>query len=146
MLTRRGWRGCTEEWTAGNERTVFQNHFISLLVWLDLGFIFFSHRRRSSFDFLYPISKTTSGGREGGSSAWTCLSLFIVRPSLWLSSSHKADQIQISLLVKISHFLPPLPPPNPLKAVYRRAKCLVRSDLSPVLLQYPRLTKSGLYN
>lgn len=71
---------------------------------LDLGFVLSGADNVRALTFCITISKQhLQGGREW-SSAWTCLSLFIVRTSLWLSSTHKANQIQISPLVKISHF------------------------------------------
>lgn len=67
----------------------------------------------------------------------TCMELSVNLPfslqCVWLSRSHKGNQIQISPLLKSHTSLCPPPLPNPLKAVYRSAKCLVRSDLLPAL-------------
>lgn len=127
------------QWTAANEEQHLPNTFhLSACDWI----------RALSFQPLTTLKlwlcscdfKTTSGGR--GLSLNLPFSLHCARVFATVKQTQSRPNPNLSL-VKISHFFfrPILS-----KLVYGGAKCLVRSDLSPVLLHYPRLTKSGLYN
>lgn len=102
-------------------------------------------RQRSSLDFVCAISKTTSGGREGRRAQLepAFLSSLWRRVFVTVKQSQSQDQIQISPLLK-PHT--PLSSQSSQKLSTAEQSALLDQICRQVLLQYPRLAESGLYN
>lgn len=122
---------CTLRRTSAEEKHPSFKRISSPSSWPDLGAVFLSPSPITLKPRLCVRDFKNNIWREGGeeSSAWTCLSLVIVAPRLCDCQAVTKPRPNPNLsLVKTSHssLLPILS-----KAVYRGAKCLVRSDLSP---------------